>query len=115
MLLTHAINAHLDQGCKAFKAVFLDFSNAFNTLPRQGLLNKFAATNPPYWLVKWVHNYLTGHSQYIRANNKTASVIPNSCGALQDAILSPFLFTFNYSKSLSSFLTYADDVVIGHP
>ncbi len=50
--------------------MFLDFSNAFNTLPRQGLLNKFAATNPPYWLVKWVHNYFTGHSQYIRAHNK---------------------------------------------
>ncbi len=49
--LTHAINSHLDKGCKNFKAVFLDFSNAFNTLPRQGLLGKFAATNPPYWLV----------------------------------------------------------------
>ncbi len=50
--LTHAINSHLDKGCKGFKAVFLDFSNAFNThLIRQGLLDKFAATNPPYWLV----------------------------------------------------------------
>ncbi len=52
--LTHAINAHLDKGCKAFKAVFLDFSNAFTTLPRQGLLDKSAATNPPHWLMKWV-------------------------------------------------------------
>ncbi len=33
--LTRAINAHLDKGNKAFKAVFLDFSNAFNTLPRR--------------------------------------------------------------------------------
>ncbi len=54
--LTHAINSHLDKGCKSFKAVFLDFTNTFNTLPRQGLLGKFAATNLPYWLVKWVHN-----------------------------------------------------------
>ncbi len=43
--LTHAINAHLDKGCKTFKAVFLDFSNAFKSLPRQGLLDKFAAKN----------------------------------------------------------------------
>ncbi len=58
--LTHAINPHIDKWCKGFKAEFLDFSNAFNTLPRQGLLDKFAATNPPYWLVKCVHNYFTG-------------------------------------------------------
>ncbi len=53
--LTHAINAHLDEGCKAFKAAVLGFSNAFSTLSRQGLFNKFAATNPPYWLRKWVY------------------------------------------------------------
>ncbi len=46
--LTHAINPYLDKGCKGFKAVFLDFSNAFNTLPLLGLLDKFAATNSPY-------------------------------------------------------------------
>ncbi len=40
--LTHAINSHLDKGCKGFKAVFLDFNNAFNTLPRQGLLDKLS-------------------------------------------------------------------------
>ncbi len=85
--LTHAINAHLDKGCKAFKAVLLDFSNAFNTLPRQGLLDKFAATNPSHWLMKWVHNYLTGRRKYIRVENKTFSVIPNNCGVLQDAVL----------------------------
>ncbi len=48
---THAINSHLHKGRKGFRAVFLDFNNAFNTQPRQGLLDKFAATNPPYWLV----------------------------------------------------------------
>ncbi len=44
--LMHAINLHLDKGCKGFKAVFLGFSYAFNTLQRQGLLDKFAATHP---------------------------------------------------------------------
>ncbi len=34
LCLTHAINAHLNKGCKAFKAVFLDYSNAFDTLPQ---------------------------------------------------------------------------------
>ncbi len=45
--LKHAQKKKIDKGCKGFKAVFRDFSNAFNTLSRQGLLDKFAATNPP--------------------------------------------------------------------
>ncbi len=43
--LTHAIKAHIDKVCEAFKAEFLDCSDVFNTLPGQGLL-------------KLVHNYL---------------------------------------------------------
>ncbi len=69
--------------------------------------------------MKWVHNYLTGRSQYTRVNNKTSSAIPNNYGVLQGAVLSPFFFTLHasdlYSESLASFLKYADDVVIGHP
>ncbi len=87
-------NAHLDKRCKAFKAVFLDFSNAFHTLPHQGLRDKFAPTNPPHWLMKWVHNYLTGRSQYTRVNNNTSSVIQNNCSVLQGAVLSPFFSLF---------------------
>ncbi len=111
--LTHA------KGCKAFKAVFLDFINAFNTLPRQRLLDKFPASNPPHWLTKWIHNYLTGRSQYNRVNIKTSSVIPNNCGVLQGDVFSPLFFTLHisdlYAESLASFLKYADDVVIDHP
>ncbi len=33
--LTHVINSHLDKVYKGIKAMFLDFSNAFNTPPRQ--------------------------------------------------------------------------------
>ncbi len=66
-----------------------------------------------------VHNYLTGRSQYIRVNNKTSSVIPNNCGVFQGIVLSPFFFTLHasdlYFESLSSFLKYADDVIIVHP
>ncbi len=88
-------------------------------MPRQGLLDKFAATNPPHWLMKWAHNYLTGRNQYTRVTNKTSGVIPNNCSVLQGAVHSPFFFTLHtsdlYFESLASFLKYADDVVIGHP
>ncbi len=64
-------------------------------------------------------SYYTGRSQYTRVNNKTSSAIPNNCSVLQGAVLSPFFFTLHtsdlYSESLTSFLKYADDVVIGHP
>ncbi len=108
--LRHATNAHLDKGCKDFKAVFLDFSNIFNTLPRQGLLDKFAVTNSPNWLTKWVHNYFTGRSQYTRAHNKVSSTIPNNCGVLQGAVLSrsfsPFILVLKpFPSKLSRLFT----------
>ncbi len=58
-------------------------------------------------------------SKYSRAHNKVSSTIPNNCGVLQGAVLSPFFFTLHtsdlFSDSLVSFLKYADDVLIGHP
>ncbi len=88
--------------------MLLDFCNAFNTLQRQGLLDKLAATNPPYWLVKRVHNYFTGRSQYIRARNKAPSTIPNNCGFLQGADLSQFLFTLHTSDLFLSIICFSN-------
>ncbi len=63
-------------------------------------------------------SYVTGRSQYIRTHNKVSSAIPNNCDVLQDAVLSPLIFTLHtfglFSESLASFLKYVDDVVIGH-
>ncbi len=45
--------------------------------------------------------------------------MPNNCGVLQGAVLSPFFFTLHtsdlFSESLAAFLKYVDDVVIHHP
>ncbi len=46
------ILSHLDTSYKALKSAFLNFSWAFNTPPRQGLLDKLAATNHPYRITK---------------------------------------------------------------
>ncbi len=109
---------NLNKGCKGSRVAHLDFKNALKTLPRQELLNRFAATNLSYWLVKWVHSCFTGLSQCIRSHNKASVTIPNNCGVLQGAVLSSFIYTLltsdHFSESLVSFLKYADDVVIGH-
>ncbi len=67
----------------------------------------------------WLHFYFTGRSQCIWAHSKISGTIPNNCGVLQGATLSPFFFTLNtsdlFSELLVSFLKYADDAVIGHP
>ncbi len=109
---------NLNKGGKVSKAVHLDFNNAFNALPRQELLNGFTATNLPYWLVEWVHSCFTRLSQFIRAHNKAPATIPNNCGVLHGAVLSPFSYTLHtsdlFSESLVSFIEYADDVVNSH-
>ncbi len=87
------MNSHVDKGRKAFKAVFIDFSNALIYSYVKG----YAKRSLPHKLMKWVHNYFTGHSQYLRANNKVSSAIPNKFGVFQGAILSPFFFNFHNS------------------
>ncbi len=110
--LVQAINSHLDKECKGSETVFLDISNALNTLSRQGLLYKFAATPPPYWLVKLVHFYFIGCSQYIWANNKVLMRSQTTVVFLK--VLFFPLRTFDlFAESLASFLKY--DLVIGHP
>ncbi len=92
------------QKCEACKVAFLDFSNAFSTLSRQGLLDAFAGTNPPYLLTKWIHNYIIGHRQFIRANNKVSSVLWGSSWHCSFTILFTFCITYLFPESLVSFL-----------
>jgi hypothetical protein len=114
--LQHIICSSLDYGCLNFNCVFLDFSSAFNTIRRQTILNKLSDLGTPNVIVRWMHNYFSGCSQFVSANGRSSSVIPNNYGVLQGAVLSPLLFSM-YTDSLKStnsnaIVKYADDTVI---
>ena len=44
-------------------------------------------------LIRWIHNYLTCRSQYVKLNNVVSNTTLTNTGAPQGCVLSPLLFT----------------------
>jgi hypothetical protein len=106
----------LDRGCLNYRCIFLDFSSAFNTISRQAILEKFSIIGIPKWVIAWIADYFQNCFQFVTANGRKSSSIPNNHGVLQGAVLSPALFSI-LTDSLTSnnsnlILKYADDSVI---
>ncbi len=50
-LLAHTIAKSLDGGSKVQKAVFVEFSRAFNIIPRSQILDRLSSLEAPSWIV----------------------------------------------------------------
>lgn len=116
--LINEISSSLDSGNMVYKCLFLDYSSAFNTIPRDVIISTMEERDTPNWAVKWLIDYFTERKQYIRIGSRSSLSVVNNCGVLQGAVLSPFLFTC-YVDSLKSsdcmLLKYADDITLGAP
>ena len=73
----------------------------------------------PNQLIRWVLNYLTNRSQFVRiGRNITSDVIYCSTGAPQGTVLAPFLFTLYTSNIRSTdpnccpLIKFADDTAL---
>jgi hypothetical protein len=115
--LYHNITANLDVGSKRFQTIFLDFSSAFNTLNRGKILEKLKELGATQWSLNWLVDYFSNRLQFTKFHGKTSSLSLNSCGVLQGAVLSPFLFNL-YTDSLKTspdtiLIKYADDFALG--
>ncbi len=114
--LTHAINAHLDKGCKAFKAVLLDFSKVFSTL---GFSKNSLPQIPLNWLTKRVHNYFTGRSQITRYPVRSQTAVVFFKALLFRYYLQPFTFPifslYNWLPFLNMQMTSSSTTAVGIP
>jgi len=113
--LFHNTSYSLDKGAKIVKCVFLDYSAAFNTIPRSQVLEKLKNLGAPGWTTKWLSDYFTGRTQYVSSGRQVSASIPNDAGVLQGAVLSPFLFAFHLDSlacTNGTLIKYADDLVL---
>ena len=115
--LLDIICSHLDKPKSFSRALFIDFSSAFNTIKPHVMLHKLMAMNVNSNIIKWIYDYLTGRPQYVKLGGFHSDLICTHTGAPQGCVLSPFLFTLYTNDCLSSFnncsiLKYADDTVI---
>nr|CAH8865766.1 unnamed protein product [Trichobilharzia regenti] len=115
----HNIVSSLDKGAKYVRCTFLDYTSAFDSVPRGLLLNKLSLTQTESWAINWLHSYFSNRMQYTVYNGVASSPLLTEAGVPQGAVLSPFLFSFFlHDLPLSdeiNFVKYADDLTVSLP
>ena len=98
------------------RALFLDFSSAFNTIDVSKLIPRLSHLDSR--IVKWISSLLTDRIQYTKTGHNTVSskIITNT-GTPQGTVLSPVLFTIytdvlRAGSSKSTVIKFADDTVL---
>lgn len=114
--------SHLEDsksGKVSARIMFFDFSSAFNTMQPHILANVLLGSDDvPHALVRWVLDYLTIRSQFVRIGRDVVSdIMECSTGAPQGTVLAPFLFTLYTSGIRSTDLScplikFADDTAL---
>ena len=91
--LIHFILKHLDKPKCTARALFLDFTSAFNTIQPELLLAKMIQMEINPHLVHWYHSFFTNRNQIVKVNQTHSSFIVTNSGAPQGCVSSPLLFT----------------------
>ncbi len=66
--MTHLISKHLEVPHVFVRALFLDFSLAFNTAQPHLLVQKLINMQVNPFMIKWFYSFLTNRTQQVRIN-----------------------------------------------
>ena len=106
-MLTTKLRDAIDKN-KLTVGIFLDLSNAFDTIDHYGIRGI---------ALEWFKNYLTNRSQIVKLKNNLSNKEKIICGVPQGSVLGPLLF-FIYmndiykSSEILYFILFADDTNI---
>ena len=96
--------------------ITIDLSKAFNLVPHDRLLAKFAASGVDSRVVVWVKEFLVGSTQRIRVGGQLSKEVKVTSGMLQGSILGPLLFLVYvndiWRNTDSSIRLFTDDCII---
>ena len=115
--LVQEIAQHTDKlGCYA-RALFADFSSAFNTMQTHILLQKLHHMNVPPPLILWIKDFLTDRTQRVKVHSNLSDSICINTGAPQGCVLSALLFILYTNDCRAemenvNIFKYADDTAI---
>ena len=100
--------------------VYLDFSKAFDLVPRKRLLNKLKAHGFSGPLLNWIDKWLSDRKQRVVLNGKASAWAAVRSGVPQGNILGPLIFAVfindledDIAHVVSILLKFADDTKLG--
>ena len=91
ILLIDRITEALHKG-DCVVSIYLDFSEAFDTVNHEILLQKLSTYGIQDIALEWFRDYLTNRSQCVTYNFKKSAKENITCGVHQGSILGPLLF-----------------------
>ena len=117
LFVVHCIFEHLENKNTCARALFIDFSSAFNTIKPSILIEKLIKLSCSHTIYSFVLDFLSNRVQQVKVGNILSNSITINTGSPQGCVLSAFLFTL-YTYDLCAYyencriVKYADDTVI---
>ena len=118
LTLIHHLVQHLDTARCYARALFADFSSAFNTIQPHILIDKLRLLNVKPKLILWIADFLKTRTQRVKIGDVVSDQITTNTGTPQGCVLSPVLFIL-YTNDCTSdrnssvhILKYADDTAV---
>lgn len=113
----HTLAKHLQAPSHFARALFIDFTSAFNSMQIHTLLQRLIDIGVNGGIIHLVRDFLSDRPQQVLVNNTRSDILVLNTGAPQGTILSPLLFsiyTNEFQLDLENFrlFKYADDMAL---
>ena len=89
----HTLSKHLQVPSHLVRALFIDFTSAFNSMQIHFLLQRLIDIGVNGGIIHLVRDLLSDRPQQVLVNNTQSDIIVLNTGAPQGTILSPSLFS----------------------
>ena len=82
--------------------IYLDFSKAFDCVPHRRLIGKLESYGVTGKILKWIKEFLNGHTQVVKVNGAESESAPVVSGIPQGSVLGQILFIIYINDPLEN-------------